>query len=226
MTGEALPYLLRSDWMITLLLFVCLILVSYALSKGKRHLLLQLKNFIVNRERGNLFDDVTTEDVRYTFFLLLHTCILSGLCVYNYFANTVPELFQMYSHALLLGVFVGCMILLFFFKCLAYAFVNWVFFDKVRNAIWLGAYYQVSIWMGVLLLPVILLIVYFDLSFHTFLYLVGCVLILSKITLFFKCFNNFFNNFHGSFHLILYLCTLEILPDILLWKSFVSVNIF
>lgn len=226
MKGESLPYLLRADWMITVLLFLCLILVSYVFSHGRKHLLAQLKGFVSNRERGSLFDDATSDDVRYTFLLVAHACLLMGLCVYNYFATTTPQLFQLYSHGLLLAVFVGCMALLLGFKCLAYAFVNWVFFDKIRNSVWMAAYYNVTAWTGFLLLPVILLIVYFDLSFQSSLYLVGAVLFFAKITLFFKCFSNFFNNFYGSFHLILYLCTLEILPDILLWKSIVKTNDF
>lgn len=224
MKGESLPYLLRADGMITVLLFLCLVLVSYVFSRGRKHLLSQLKGFVTNRERGSLFDDATTEDIRYTFLLFFHTCVLLGLCVYYYYANTLPELFYRYSHYLLLAVFVGSIVLLFFLKCLAYTFVNWVFFDKKQNTIWMDAYYNVIVWSGFLLLPVILLIVYFDLSFSAFLYLVGSVLILTKITLFFKCFSNFFKNFYGSFHLILYLCTLEILPDILLLKNIVSVN--
>ncbi len=226
MKGESLPYLLRADWMITVLLFLCLVLVSYVFSHGRKHLLAQLKGFVAHRERGSLFDDATTEDVRYTFLLILHTCVLLGLCIYNYFANALPRLFDVYSHYVLLLFFVGCMVLLFFLKCLAYAFVNWVFFDKIRNSVWMASYYNVTIWTGFLLLPVILLIVYFDLSFQSSLYLVGTVLFFAKITLFFKCFSNFFNNFYGSFHLILYLCTLEILPDILLWKSIVKTNDF
>ncbi|MBO4999387.1 MAG: DUF4271 domain-containing protein [Bacteroidaceae bacterium] len=224
MTGESLPYLLRADWMITLLLFLCLVLVSYVFSNGRKHLLSQLKGFVTNRDRNSLFDEVTTEDIRYTFLLIFHTCVLLGLCIYNYFANTQPELFQIYPHYVLLAVFVGCMVALFLIKCLVYSFVNWIFFDKVRNTVWMTSFYNVTIWSGFLLLPVILLIVYFDLSFQSSLYLIGCVLVFVKITLFFKCFRNFFNNFYGSFHLILYLCTLEILPDILLWKSIVSVN--
>ena len=127
MIGESLPYLLRADWMITLLLFLCLVLVSYVFSNGRKHLLSQLKGFVTNRDRNSLFDEVTTEDIRYTFLLIFHTCVLLGLCIYNYFANTQPELFQIYPHYVLLAVFVGCMVALFLIKCLVYSFVNWIF---------------------------------------------------------------------------------------------------
>ena len=81
MRGMELPYQLRSDWMVTSVLFLCFILVSYVLAHGKKHLEQQFKNFALSKERASLFDDTTASDVRYTLVLILQTCILSGFCV-------------------------------------------------------------------------------------------------------------------------------------------------
>lgn len=78
MRGMELPYQLRSDWMVTCVLFLCFILVSYVLAHGKKHLEQQFKNFALSKERASLFDDTTASDVRYTLVLILQTCILSG----------------------------------------------------------------------------------------------------------------------------------------------------
>ena len=43
MRGMELPYQLRSDWMVTSVLFLCFILVSYVLAHGKKHLEQQFK---------------------------------------------------------------------------------------------------------------------------------------------------------------------------------------
>ena len=85
--------------------------------------------------------------------------------------------------------------------------------------IWVNAYFNVLIWMGLLLLPVVLLIIYFGLSSQTAFYLVGGIIIFAKIALFCKCFTNFFGKIHGLVHLILYFCALEILPDLMAWKG-------
>lgn len=45
-----------------------------------------------------------------------------------------------------------------------------------------------------------------------------------KILLFYKCIRNFFNHFHGILHLILYFCTLEIIPLLFLWKGLIYIN--
>ena len=50
MRGMELPYQLRSDWMVTCVLFLCFILVSYVLAHGKKHLEQQFKNFALSKE--------------------------------------------------------------------------------------------------------------------------------------------------------------------------------
>ena len=62
MKGEPIPYQLRSDWMVTSVLFLCFILVSYVLAHGKKHLEQQFKNFSLSKERASLFDDTTASD--------------------------------------------------------------------------------------------------------------------------------------------------------------------
>ena len=49
MRGMELPYQLRSDWMVTSVLFLCFILVSYVLAHGKKHLEQQFKNFALSK---------------------------------------------------------------------------------------------------------------------------------------------------------------------------------
>ena len=224
MSGIPLPYLLRSDWMVTGILFLCFILASYVLAHGKKHLEQQFKNFALSKERASLFDDTTASDVRYTLALIFQTCILSGFCVYDYFSDRDPVLFGRVPHYLLLSIYIGYILLFFVVKWLSYSVINWIFFNKTRNVIWLESYFNVVIGAGFLLFPIVLLIVYFDLSPQIAPYFIGFVLIIAKILLFYKCFSNFFHRFYGAFHLILYFCALEILPDLVLWKGIILAN--
>ena len=134
------------------------------------------------------------------------------------------NLFEKVSHVLFLGGLVLCMVLYLMLKWGAYNIVNWVFFQKVRNILWIKSYFYLLVWLGLLLLPVVLLFVYFDLSSQTAFYLVASIIIFAKIALFWKCFSNFFGKIYGLFHLILYFCALEILPDLVLWKGIELVN--
>ena len=224
MAGIPLPYQLRSDWMVTGILFLCFVLVSYVLSHGKRHLQQQFKKIRFTRERGSLFDDSTATDIRHTLALILQTCILSGFCVYDYFSDHDPVLFASVSHSLLLTVYIGFSLFYVISKWLIYNFVNWIFFNKTRNVIWLESYFNVLIGVGFFLFPLVLLVVYFNLSPQVAPYFVGGVIVIAKILLFYKCFTNFFNKIYGTFHLILYFCALEILPDLVLWQGILLAN--
>ena len=219
MFGEPLPYQFHSDWIITLVLYICILLFSLSFAKEKKYLLQQLKDFGSYKERGSLFDEVTTSDIRYLFLLRFQTLLLLGLCFYFYYADCNPVMIEKKSHGILLIGYILSMVGFIFFKSIIYSFINWVFFQKVRNSIWITSFFNLIIWLGILLLPIVLVIVYFNISIKIGLLLVLSMIIIAKIALFWKCFCNFFENIHGSFHLILYFCALEILPELLFWKG-------
>ena len=219
MKGEPMPYLLRSDWFITGILFLCIIVISYIASQGKKHLQQQLKSIFTTRERANLFDDATGSDIRYTFALIINTCIMLGICTYHYVINFTPQLLSSESSSFLLGFFIFLSILYMIIKWSIYKTINWIFFEKARNLSWMVSYFNVIVWLGLILLPVILLTVYFDLTASNSFLFMALAIISAKILLFWKCFNNFFGKIHGILHLIMYFCTLEILPDLILWKG-------
>ena len=219
MAGEPLPYLIQSDWIVTTLMFCCILLVSFVVSKEKKYLLQQLKSFFVTRERSSMFDETNVIDTRYTLLLTFHTCILLGFSIYHYLSNHTPALFETIPHASLLGGLIGSMVAYLSIRCMLYSFINWIFFQKASNSEWMTSFFNLFIWLGILLLPLLLVIIYFDISSQTACYLLGGLIIFAKITLFWKCFCNFFEKIHGAFHLILYFCALEILPDLLFWKG-------
>ena len=219
MKGEPMPYLLRSDWFITGILFLCIIVISYIASQGKKHLQQQLKSIFTTRERSNLFDDATGSDIRYTFALIINACIMLGICTYHYVINSTPQLLASESSSSLLGFFIFLSILYMIIKWSIYKSINWIFFEKARNLSWMVSYFNVIVWLGLILLPVILLTVYFDLTASNSFLFMALAIISAKILLFWKCFNNFFGKIHGILHLIMYFCTLEILPDLILWKG-------
>ena len=219
MPGEPLPYLLHSDWMITTILFLCILFSSIVISKEKKYLLQRLKAFPSTRERTSMFDEVAPTDARYSLLLIFHTCLLLGICIYRYYAGHHPFVFDHISHFWLLGGLTLSVCAFLGVKTLLYMFINWIFFQKERNSIWLTSFCNLLIWLGILLLPVVLVIIYFDISTRESLYTIGFLIILAKFLLFWKCFYNFFEKIYGAFHLILYFCALEILPDLILWKG-------
>lgn len=224
MAGEPIPYQLRNDFAVTGIVFLCFFLAVYALKNGKKYLYQHIKSFFRHKERAGLFDDTSNFNIRYTLNLGSISCISAGLFVYDFFSKTEPFLFQIVSHYVILFIYIFCVLLTVTGKALLYQFINWVFFDKERNKAWISAYFDLLSGISLVLFPLSLLVVYFNLDFHFSKTFVLTAVISFKILLFYKCIRNFFNHFHGILHLILYFCTLEIIPLLFLWKGLIYIN--
>ena len=222
--GMPLPYSPRTDDVIALVLLGCFFLSSFALARSKKFLSQQAKDFVLHRERTSIFAVSTAADVRYLLLLVLQTCILSGICIFNYFNDVQPVLMEEVSPRLLLGVYVLACLLYLLFKWMLYSFLGWVFFDKNRTSLWLESYSTLIYYLGFFLFPFVLFLVYFDLKI-IFLVSIGLFLIIfTKILMFYKWLKLFFDNISSIFLLILYFCALEIIPCLLLYQGLRELN--
>lgn len=222
--SDPIPYQLHSDNVLTVCIFFCFFLLSYVLSNGKRYLAHQIKNLFYVRERASLFAVETGSDVRYRLLLIGQTCIFLGIFFFDYSHDFYSELFSRYSSVFLLSTYVGIIVLYYILKMVLYRFVNWIFFDKQKNSVWLESYSLIYSLFGILLFPLLLLVIYFDLSnLNSFIFFV-ILGVLGEIMLFYKCFNIFFNKMYGFLYFIVYFCALEIVPCFLLWQALISTN--
>ena len=222
--GTPISYSPRTDDAIALTLLVCFFLSSIALARGKKFLSQQVKDFVLHRERTSIFDSSTAADVRYLLVLVLQTCVLSGITFLNYFHDTCPALMDHVSSLLLLGIYVGFCLAYFLLKWLLYMFLGWTFFDKNKTNIWLESYSALIYYVGFALFPLVLFLVYFDLSLTNLVIIGSIILIFTKILMFYKWIKLFFHQFSGLFLLILYFCALEIVPCLLLYQGMVRIN--
>ena len=102
-----------------------------------------------------------------------------------------------------------------------YMFVNPVLLDYKKNLQWMKSALFITSTEGVLLLPVVLLQVYFDLEIQSVVIYFIVVLILVKILTFYKCYFIFFRKAGVILQIILYFCALEIVPIAALWGALV-----
>lgn len=219
-----LPYQLSADNAVASCIFFCFFLLSYVLSNGKRYLAQQIKDIFYVRERNSLFAVETGSDFRYRLLLTGQACILLGVFFFDYSHDFYPELFSRYSSIMLLGCYVGIVVLWYFLRVMLYSFVNWIFFDTQKNSVWLESYSLLFSLFGILLFPLILLVVFFDLSnLNSFISFV-IIAVIGEIMVFYKCFNIFFNKMYGHFYFIVYFCALEMVPCFLLWQALITTN--
>lgn len=214
--GDSLPYLMRNDNAVTSLLLGCFLLAIVAFSFSKGLILQQLKNFFyVPRSVAEMTETVVER--RFQGFLILQTSLLLGIVYYVYQSMYLLADFSVTSPWVLIGVFTGTFAAYFAIKYWVCKFVNWVFFPRQNNEQWNRTWRFLTSSEGVLLFPLVLLVVYFDLSLTTAFAYTAAVIILVKILTFYKYFTIFFSQTSLFLQIILYFCALELMPAMTLW---------
>lgn len=226
MQGEVMPYKLVSDSNVMLAIVLGLILIVIALQNEKKGIVRILRNCLTtSSDRANIFDDNYNSTSNIPTVLLCGVSgIMGGLLIYHYYSYSEPDFFFNAKHLAMLGIYVGVLISYLIIKWIIYSFVNWIFFDKEKNKLWIEDVFNLIAALGLILFPTALYIVFLDSEFHFSAKIILIIIFISKILLFYKCFRYFFSGFHGVLHLILYFCTLEIIPDLFLWKGIELIN--
>lgn len=219
--GDPVPQTMRADNVVTIVLLACFIIAITAISRSRRFIARQAKNFFYapRGDGANLTE--TSGEVRFQAFLVLQTCLLFSLLQYSYTINYIGTTFVLDSPYQLMAIYLGFFVACFIVRGLLYTAVNATFFGMRRHLLWLKSLLFITSVEGVMLFPVVLLMVYFDLSPRSVTYCVLFILIIVKILTFYKCYIIFFKRFNGFLQIILYFCALEIAPLATLWGALV-----
>ncbi|WP_291564903.1 DUF4271 domain-containing protein [Bacteroides sp.] len=226
MQGEAMPYKLVSDSNVMTAIILGLLLIVIALQNEKKGIIRIFRNCLsTSSDRTNLFDDSysSTSNIP-TILLCCASVVMGGLLTYHYYSYSNPDFFFSTNHTAMLCIYAGVFTAYLISKWIIYSFINWIFFDKEKNKLWIEGVFNIIAAMGLILFPTVLYIIFLDSEFHFSGKIILTIIFISKILLFYKCFRYFFRNFHGVLHLILYFCTLEIIPDLFLWKGIELIN--
>ena len=224
MAAEPVTYRLSSDDYVKALLLMSFFIAALFIARNIRNLKEKVKNFL--RPYSSITDTMqsTNTEIRGQTFLILQTCLTIAVLFFDYTQWRLTDVFNQNSPYVLLGIDTLIAAAYFAIKFTAYRFVNWIFFDRSRRRYW-GEVYLLSVMaLDFALFVVAMLVVYFDLALEAAGMAVLLIVALLKTTLFIKCKQIFFNSFPDFVHLILYFCTLEILPVLLLWKALVYFN--
>lgn len=221
--GDPVPYTLASDNLITGVLLGCFVLATLAFSKSQRFIYRQVKDFFFAPRIGTTTITETSTEVRYQMFFVLQTCLLLTINFFFFTRTFVSDTFTI-DQFKIMGVNLGVVVAYYVFKFVAYWFTGWVFFDSKKTEQWLKSFIFLVSTEGVLLFPVVLLLVYFDLPIQsTFIY-TAFVIILVKILSFYKSYSIFFKRIGAILQFILYFCALEIMPLAALWGALIMIS--
>ena len=224
--GESLPFCFRNDDVITGLLLLLLFVSTFIVSHGWNYLVSAMGEFFQGKRHDTIFDTQDEKALHGGSILVLQTTVCMGLLAFGFLDDFYPQRLQADSPYVLLGCDIGVCIVWMALRLGLFHLVNSILFEREACRAWMSGMWLIVMASGLLLLPFTLLAIYFDLSLSTqqsVLVLIGGV---CEILLIYKSYITFFRHKGGSLHLILYLCTLEIIPLLLLWRTFNWANTF
>ena len=222
--GVPIPYAPRMDEWVTCILLACFFVSSWVLSRSGRFLWQQARDFVLHRERSDLFAVSTGGDVRFLLLLIGQTCVLAGVYLFDYFSGADPRLVRHVPSWMAIGTYVAACVFFVFAKWLLYGFLGWIFLDKEQTALWMESYSTLLYYLGFVLFPLVLLVVYFNVALPI-VALAGVLLfVFLKILTVYKWLRLFCRHLYGCFWVILYFCALEILPCLVLYRGLELLN--
>ena len=209
----ALPQ--TENWVFVTILVLFLLLV-FSISRSRGMLNEIIRNFFQVKERTSIFSKATINDFRFRFFLVLFSIVVLSLYAYlglNGFKNLIS--FTGFSYFLIV------FLIYFGIKLLLINLIGIVFFDKTNLKMAKDSYFDVLSFLGITIFPLLILNIYGPgfLSHLTVIFsIMACIIALVLIII--KLFQIFFNKIATSFYILLYLCTLEIVPLLIMYKVY------
>ncbi|MBP3227776.1 MAG: DUF4271 domain-containing protein [Bacteroidaceae bacterium] len=218
--GELLPYNPRTDNVVTAALLVSTFITVWVAVRSWGFVLHTAVGFFYDLvpRRARPTDGVDIDEVGDNRLLHLHAAFLLALAYMGYACDTRPAEFVGRAPYSLLLAGMGLFTAWYLVRAVAYRFIDAVFFDKWQHNLWTQVRTQCTFLTNLLLLPLLLVAIYFALDVRVYATAVFFIIGVSRFVLLMKCYRTFFAYRWGTIHLLLYFCTLEIAPLFALWR--------
>jgi len=215
---EARPVWAGSDAGVMVAMLLCLVLMSF----NYRNFLRLVHNFgetlLKGTRRGNAFDDSTANESRSLLLMLLQTCVLEGVALYIAVvlgagvAGRGPV-------ALYIGVFTALAVMYYMVQLGAYATVAYVFAPHGCVGYFLRSFNTSQALMGaMMMLPTLAMLFNPAWSAAMLVVIVG-LYVVARLLFVRTGFSIFYHNFSSLLYFFLYLCTLEIVPLLVVYRA-------
>ena len=123
--GDPIPYTVRSDDTISLLLLFSFIIVMVSYAKSKQFFIRQAKSFFYVNHRESSINE-TSNEIRFQVFMVVLTCLLWALLQYFYTINYIGSTFVLSSQYHLIAIFFAMNVGYFMLRNILYTWVNTV----------------------------------------------------------------------------------------------------
>lgn len=181
-----------------------------------RHSTHFIKAFVADlwnvRRRANAFDDHTLNETRIIFALVCQVCVCEGLLLFS--AKWSPSM--PYDVILpLAGGMIGVAIAYYLCQVGIYYLIGYVFSDRIGVSQWLRGFNATQMLLGFMLLLPVFVALFYPRFTEWMLVVSGVLYVIARIVFICKGFRIFYHNYTSLLYIILYLCSVEIIPVIL-----------
>ncbi len=219
--GKAIPETVGSNMFVPILLLAMVFSYGYVITTGRKVIFETINDFFYLKERSSIFIESAVSQFKLnTNFVFLFICSM-GLFLHTVTYDTQLSIsFEQKSTYLLF--FIGLASVFLLVKWLLFRFLNFVFFGSGANDIFIRSYFTIMFGYALGLFPVVVFLIYAPNNFHNFSLVIALIVTIFVILLtFLKTSQIFLQNIITFFYIILYLCTLEILPIFIVLKALI-----
>lgn len=205
-------------------LVVCtMLLVVFSLHHYPRYFKSLAQNLWNVRSRTNVFDDSSLHGTRALGAMSVQVVVYESLLMLSAVMSAQGSYYGSSDMLRLTGIILLIAGGYYLWQILAYRFIGYVFADKGQTEQWMQGFYSSQGLLGFLLLIPALLGLFYPASIKT-VALAG-ILLYSAARIMFICkgFRIFYHNSFSLVYFILYLCSVEIIPLILVYRGISSI---
>jgi len=208
------------SWVFLIFLGLFFVLM-YSLNRSFALVSDTLKNFFQVKERSSIFSKATVNDSSIRLMMTIYSIgVLSFYaCLLQHNYDKPLTLSEFGLFLLATNAFIGI-------KYLSFDLIGYVFLNHINLKLAKIAYLNVLSFLGIGLFPFLFLHIYASEYFSGIADITSLILcICAAILIIIKLFQIFFQKILASFYILLYLCTLEFLPLIILFRVYKLISL-
>ena len=206
----------NESWVFGLLVGLFFLLII-AVRFSSELLIEEVRSVFKVKERTSIFSNITASTSRFRYVYVFFALCVFALYAYVIYYEPATNDFSFIKYLYFLGALVAWFVL----KYLSIELLGYVFFDKKVIDIAEKSYSSFISLLGIILFPLLIIYIYSAPEtghIITYISLAACAVIVVLAIL--KLFQLFFSKLLDFVYILLYLCTLEILPVLALFQVF------
>lgn len=171
-----------------------------------------------DKKRENAFDERTSHETRLTLLTVTQFIVYAGiiLCGAVMIINRTDESYM--GNFIRVTKCIGLVAGYYIFQLCAYSLTGYTFAGKKGNKKWIRALNATQSMAGIALMIPALMILFYPGSAASMITTAAIIYIIARLIFIYKGFSIFYKNIFSLVYFILYLCTLEIIPVIYVFK--------